>query len=268
MVMKFLKTNYMLSMSILIIMGLVILCTSYYIENNFWQNFLDDIASIFIVSGSVAIVSELFLKDKLTEFILEKLEIKEEITQAGLVSIVENQEFNFGKYFDSSKGEIDIVHVYSRSWTTRHISKIKEKIKNSNCKIRVILLNPESEFVCGLAKYTYDCSKEDLKIRMIEARKLWEDLYKEVEQVEGLKSSIKLYYTNSLPMHSLYRFDNNLIYVQSKATAGRTNNLTTIIYKKDSKNNGFYSKHLEEIEDLISVADEHLFTGSEAVAQV
>ncbi|QWH11939.1 hypothetical protein EXW38_11445 [Bacillus mycoides] len=265
--MKFLKTHYMLCMCILIAIGLVILCISYTINNNFIKNFLDDIASLFIVSAAVGVVTEAVLKDKITELILEKLKLKEETNQAGLISIVENQEFNFGEYFSMSKDEIDIVHVYSKSWTTNNISKIKDRIKNSNCKIRVVLLNPESEFVDGLAKYTYNCSKEDLKRRMIEARKLWEELYKEVQHVEEANSSIELYYTNCLPMHSLYRFDDYLVYVQSKATAGRTNNLITIIYKKDSKNISFYKRHLEEIEELISVADEFTFTEAETVVQ-
>ncbi|UNP78281.1 hypothetical protein MN033_08885 [Bacillus nitratireducens] len=262
--MKFLKAHYMFCMVLFIAIGLVILCISYNVTNNFLKNFLDDIASLFIVSAAVGVITEVFLKERITEFILEKLKIKEETNQAGLISIVENQEFNFGEYFSKSKDEIDIVHVYSKSWTTNNISKIKEKIRNSNCKVRVVLLNPESEFVNGLAKYTYNCSKDDLVRRMMEARKLWEEL----QQGKGSKSSIKLYYTNCLPMHSLYRFDDYLVHIQSKATAGRTNNLPTIIYKKDSKKNNFYKKHLEEIEELISFADEFTFTEAEILVPV
>ncbi|MFJ6034611.1 hypothetical protein ACIQFL_30465, partial [Bacillus toyonensis] len=113
--MKFLRTHYMLCMFILIAIGLGILCISYTIDNNFIKNFLDDIASLFIVSAAVGVVTEVFLKDKITEFILEKLKVKEETNQVGLISIVENQEFNVGEYFSKSKDEIDIVHVYSKS---------------------------------------------------------------------------------------------------------------------------------------------------------
>lgn len=190
----------------------------------------------------------------MVNLILEKLKLKEEIDKTGIVSFHKSTDIiDYKYYFNSSKKNIDIFHVYGRTWTHSNFNLLQNKIKNSNCKIRVILVNPESKFISGLA-HTFNCTEEELKSRISEVEKIWKTLYEEKEKQKRKKtqSSLELYYTNCFPAHSLYRFDDDLIQIQSKPTIGRSSELTTIVCKKTAKTDNLYNKYLDEIEDIIA----------------
>jgi len=99
-----------------------------------------------------------------------------------------------------------------------------------------------------------NCSPTELKGRILEVEKSWRALYKEKERQRKRRSqsSLELYYTDCFPAHSLYRFDDNLIHIQSKPTKGRSNELTTIVCKKTARADDLYNKYLQEIEDIIA----------------
>lgn len=249
-----LKLRYYLGVSVFIIGGLLLLIFSQFISSNFWKNIMDDIAGALFMSGAFGLINELILKDKMIALILEKLKIKEEIDKTGILSFYKSPEvIDYKYYLSPAKKNIDIFHVYGRTWTHNNYNVLQNKVKNSNCKIRVILVNPDSKFIDGLAD-TFNCSPTELKGRILEVEKSWRALYKEKERQRKRRSqsSLELYYTDCFPAHSLYRFDDNLIHIQSKPTKGRSNELTTIVCKKTARADDLYNKYLQEIEDIIA----------------
>ena len=228
-----LTLRYYLGVASFIISGLILLIWSQYISNDFLKNIVDDIAGALFISGAFGLVNELILKDKMIALILEKLKIKEEIDKTGILSFYKSPEvIDYKYYLSPAKKSIDIFHIYGRTWTHNNYNVLQNKVKNSNCKIRVILVNPDSKFINGLAD-TFNCSPRELKGRILEVEKIWRALYKEKERQKKRRSqsSLELYYTDCFPAHSLYRFDDNLIHIQSKPTKGRSNELTTIVCK-------------------------------------
>jgi hypothetical protein len=253
-----LKLRYWLGVSAFIGVGLLLLVISQIIPNNFFKNLAEDVASALFISGAFGLISELILKDKMVSLILEKLNLKEQIDKTGVVSFHKNIDgIDFKYYFKSANKNIDIVHVYGRTWTTTHFNQLKDKLRNSNCKIRVILVHPESKFISGLA-YIYNCSEEELKGRILEVEGIWKSLYQEKQKMKRKKnqSSLELYYTNCFPAHSLYRFDDDLIQVQSKPTIGRSNDLTTIVCKRTDKADNLFNKYVSEIEEVLQDSKE------------
>lgn len=249
-----LTLRYYIGVSAFIIGGLLVLILSQaFIKSNFWQNIADDIAGALFMSGALGLVNDLILKDKMIALIIEKLKVKEEIDKTGILSFYKSSDaIKYKTFFDNSKRNIDIFHVYGRTWTNNNHNSIKNKIRNSNCKIRVILVNPNSKFLDGLAS-TFNCTSDELKRRIYEVEQMWKALYveKKKQKKRRSQSSLELYYTDCFPAHSLYRFDDKLIQVQSKPTRGRSNELTTIVCKKSTEPDNLYNKYLEEIEDII-----------------
>ncbi|MBJ8095570.1 hypothetical protein [Bacillus cereus] len=252
-----LKLRFWLGIAGFIILGLILLIISQFISNNFFKNLVDDVASALLIAGTVGFISEVTLKDKMVSLILEKLQLKEQIDKTGVVSFTKDiGDIDFRFYFKAAKKQIDIVHIYGRTWTHTNLTQIKDKLRNSNCKIRVILLHPESDFISGLTS-TYNCSEEEIRKRITDVENIWREIYQEKQRVKRRKtqSTLDLYYTKFLPMHSLYRFDGNVIQIQAKTTPGRSGDLTTIICKENSKADNLYNKYIHEIDELIEFSE-------------
>lgn len=250
-----LKNRFKIVSFVLIIVGLVIIVLKeMYVTNNLWGEILNNIAVALFIGGIFELMNEYYLKEKLVDLILEKLKLKENIDKTGITDVFSDiHDVDYRYYIKNSNKNIDIYHVYGRSWTNSNLDTIKDRLLRSNCNIRVILLSPNSKFIEGLAE-RYEITEDGLKANIKEMERTWRKLFEEKKPIKKRKtqSSLKLFYSDSFPVYSLYRFDDNIINVQSKPSKGRTTSLPIIVCKDTNKGYDLHDMYTKELEDIIS----------------
>ena len=183
------------------------------------------------------------------------MKIKEGMDLTGLEEIVPGiAEINYKYYFKNAHQNIDIVHIYARTWTNNNIDEIKERLLRSNCKVRVVLVDPESKFVPALENH-FKYPDGQLKSMINEVSLLWRDLYnknqKEKRSRKSTQGQLELYYHCGQPTNSMYRIDDRIVVVQTKSTEEKTTRMPALIFKHTNKKECFYNIYLKEIEQLI-----------------
>lgn len=252
------KLRFILAVAVLAGIGVLFLYVSEIpSEKSKWKDVLENIGIAFFFTGIFGLVQEFILKNTLVELIISKLKLKEDIERTGVESVYPDlTELNYRPLLSKATKHLDIYHVYGQTWTNTYIDTIEDRLLYSNCKIRVILVSPDSKFISGLAE-TYNGKTEDeLKKLIISAAKVWKDLYLKKVQHKGKKtqSKIELYYHSGLPANSLYRIDDKIVYVQSKMTKGKSKRLSAYVCR-DTKKTDLFDNYLFEIEALVNESE-------------
>lgn len=229
--------------------------------STFWTSTLNNIASALIITGVFSIINEYLLKDKLVELILSKLKLRETIDKTGITEIFSNiNDIDYGYLIKHSKKSIDVLHIYARTWTNNNFDELRDKILRSNVRIRVVLLSPESKLVEGLSGH-YQIPKDELINRIKEMELKWGELA-ELKHQQGRKktqSSIELYYSDYLPAYSIYKFDDQVVNVQSKPSREKTGKLPSILVKDTLKENDLFDMYTKQFEDVLKNGTEVRF---------
>lgn len=230
------------------------------------NSLISNVGSVLLVSGIYTIIDNMYLKKSLLDLIVQKVSLNKDIDSTGLIKIDSTlTNINYKEYFENAKSSIDILHNYARTWTTNNFDFIKYTVMNKECKLRVILLNPESPFISALEKH-YDYSEGELVKLIKEVSEKWKSLYCEVEEkrkhcMQKKSSSYKnkhcgtveLYYFNGQPTNSIYRIDDKIVVVTSKNSKEKSVYLPYAIYKNNGEK-GLYCTYLKEIETIINEA--------------
>lgn len=221
------------------------------ISNSTWNNILNNIASVLLVSGIVSIINEYVLRNQLIDTIYNKTGLKEDINKAGLAKIfLDINKVDYEKFFEKKCTQIDIVHVYGKSWTSKHLKMFTEKLKKEKCKIRVFLVSPDSEFIKPLSTF-YNVSEEELKTNMNSVIKMW----KEINE-KGNKGIVEVYYHKGNPTASFYKANNSIIIVNSSMAAGRDLLPPAFLYTKSDKGNeAIFDWATKQIERLLETSE-------------
>ncbi len=112
---------------------------------------ISNVGSVLLVSGIYTIVDNMYLKKSLIELVIQKVSLDKEIDDTGLIKVDSTlTNIRYKEYFENAKSDIDIIHNYARTWTTNYFDFIKNTVMNKECRLRVILLNPESPFISAL----------------------------------------------------------------------------------------------------------------------
>ena len=242
--------RFWFGIAILILLGLGIIIFGNWVNDPTLIIITSNIGLALIVSGTYGAINEVLLKDKLVEIILSKINLKESIDKTGIESVHFGIcEIDYRYYFRKAKKNIDIIHIYGRTWTNNNIEELTNKLSSSNCKIRVILLSPNSLFVPALAKY-YNITEDELRARIDEVTRLWKEAFRRGTNKRN-QASLKLYYHDGQPSNSLYRIDERIVFVQSKLTKGKTQQLPSIICTDTDKQQDLYGIYVGEIEALV-----------------
>ncbi len=218
---------------------------------NAWKSIFCSIGSVLIVSGVYNVIYEYGIRNSMFNVIRKELGIKDFIVSAGVDSIwLQLNDIPYKSLFHEVRAEIDIVHSYGNSWNEANYDYIKDVLlQKKGVTIRVILLSPKSKLVSGLYELYRKDTVEELLHSMHKSIKYWLEL-SDIAEAHG--NTIKIYYHEQNPTHSLYRFDDKIVNVNNLITKRRTSKLPTIICKKNEKfTDTLFSNYCSEIEELI-----------------
>ena len=245
-----------------VIIGIICMWLGDWLGNSLVSN----IGSVILVSGIYTIIDNMYLKKSLIELVIQKVSLDKEIDETGLIKVDSVlTEIKYKEYFENAKSNIDIVHNYARTWTTNYFDFIRDTVMNKECRLRVILLNPESPFVSALEGH-YGYAEGHLVELIHEVTNKWKSLYCDVEEKRKACSkrtsstyknkhcgSVELYYFNGQPTNSLYRIDEKIVVVNAKSSKEKSVYLPYTIFQ-DNGEKGLYNIYLKEIETIIKEA--------------
>ncbi|MCI8409690.1 MAG: hypothetical protein HFJ09_10560 [Lachnospiraceae bacterium] len=240
------------------IIGILCICSG--------NSLVSNVGSVLLVSGIYTVIDNMYLKKSLIELIIQKVRLDKEIDDTGLIK-VDSTLTNIGykEYYENAQSYIDIIHNYARTWTTNNFDFIRDTVMNKECKLRVVLLNPESPFIPALEAH-YGYAEGHLVELNNEVTDKWKSLYRDVEEKREacLKKksstyknkhcgSVELYYFNGQPTNSIYRIDDKIIVVNAKNSKEKSVYLPYTIFQ-DNGEKGLYHIYLKEIETIINEA--------------
>lgn len=161
----------------LLIVGFVLLVASEFIKEGIIKSITNQVSLAILISGVLGTIDQYFLKDNLVNLILDKLKIKSDVNSTGIEEILADiNRINYDEYFKKSRKNIDIVHIYGRTWTNNYIDEIMDRVKNSKCNVRIVLVHPDLLFVPALERhFNYDEGK--LKELIEEVTSIWKHKY-------------------------------------------------------------------------------------------
>ncbi len=170
----------------------------------------------------------------------------------GLKKVYTNVEnINYNDIIQNTKQYIDIVHIHGMTWTNSNRNALKNKLKDEDITIRVVLLdnrniffNPYADFIGQEGKYLNNKTAEVLDI--------WKAIYNEATS-NGKKSGAKLfiYFHDGFPSKSLYRFDNQIISNPAVMTKSKSPMMPTVYCEKNENPNCLFNVYFDEINWLI-----------------
>lgn len=232
------------------------------------SGFASEIGSILMISGVYTIIESYYLERSLVDMVIDKVSLDKNIDEKGLIKLGDTlSEISYSEYFKKANSNIDIVHIYARTWTNNNYDFIKKAVMNTQCTLRIILLNPNSKFVPALEEH-FGYKEGDLVKLITEVSDKWKELHKDVtlkkevftnkklrRQRKNYDSKhygkVELYYYNGQPSNSLYRIDDKMIVVEAKTSNIKSINLPYFVY--ENRNNlSMYKVYLNEIENIIS----------------
>lgn len=228
---------------------------------------VSNVGSVLLVSGIYTVIDNMYLKKSLIELVIQKVSLDKDIDDTGLIKIdAVLTNIKYKEHFERATSNIDIVHNYARTWTTNYFDFIRNTVMNTECHLRVVLLNPESPFIPALEKH-YGYVEGHLVELINEATGKWKFLYYDVEEKRKacLKKksstyknkrcgSVELYYFNGQPTNSIYRIDDKIIVVNAKSSKEKSVYLPYTIFQNNGEK-GLYHIYLKEIESIIKEAE-------------
>ncbi|MFT4407921.1 hypothetical protein [Bacillus cereus] len=257
------KSEYSVSNFIAILLTIIFSIVFFYISellpsSTIWKAILSNIGAALLISGVFTGFNEYFMKDKLVEMIFAKLKLKEDIQKTGIdETILDWAKVDYGYYIKNAKNTIDVFQTYGETWTKMNQDHFVSSLLNSDCKIRVFLMSPDSKFLPALADQ-YGKTPEELKATIERVKKLWEDIYerKSEQRERATQSELHLYFHDLLPSRSIYRMDDKVIVVDTTMMKGRSSKLPVLICSNTKKTNDFYDYYVNELDQLVLNAKE------------
>ena len=248
-----LKIKYIAVAWALLAGGVLFLGISNMITNVNFGSFINDIGSAILISGILGVIDQYILQDSLVGLILDKLKIKESVNNTGLEELLPGmQEVNYKYYFKDAKKNIDIVHIYGKTWTNNNIDEISDRVVKGNCKVRVVLVDPESLFVPALEEH-FRYENGELSKLIKDVSKMWKMKYdkKQEQKKRATQGTIELYYHKGQPTNAMYRIDDRIIVVQTKTSQEKTTRMPAMIFKDTNKEDCIFNIYNREIEQII-----------------
>ena len=180
-------------------------------------------------------------------------EVPTNITRLGIKNAYEDiSDIQYHVMIKNTRSCIDIVHIHGSTWTNKVRVYLREKMKDPNMTIRILLLDPRSVFFEPVARFIGQDAAA-LRRRLEDVMNTWERTYSEATLHRTRKGAkVLLYLTQSFPTQSVYRIDDMIIVNPSCMTKDKTPLLPTLCCENVKNGDGFFNNYVAQIELMIA----------------
>ena len=204
-------------------------------------------------------ITDLLSDDKLLELHPEWLERKkQDPNDHGIVdTYIDVDEIDYKKLIEGAK-EIDIVHIYGKSWTNNQRGSLAKSLKKPETVIRAVFLSPISIFSAPYANFI-KTEHAGMVSSLKETILYWQGIYG-----TNPVGKLILHIADFFPSKSLYRFDKSIIVNPSRMVRSREPDLPTLLCRDiETGKPSFFSIYSNEINAIIKLPSTVCFDMSE-----
>jgi hypothetical protein len=179
-------------------------------DYSIWQNIIRDVSAFLIVTFTITLFWELWIRRAFLNEILSKIQLSAEIKLAGLTGITDTFQkgIDWESLFCKAK-KIDIFLAYGRTWRNTHIENLKKLASDKEVRMRIIFPDPENEENVSELSRRFNYTPKKVKDLIEEGVKDFQEIRK-ISLDNGARVSI--WYLSATPQFSFYRFDNTIIF--------------------------------------------------------
>jgi hypothetical protein len=190
-------------------LGLLWVSSSFSKNNPIWfGNVLPAFASVIATSGIFALIYEIFIRKQQTDFVLESIELKESIIEAGLVNLESNYlDFDFSKAIKEAR-TIRLFVLYAHVWLNRFSIEIKDHLNSDNSSLVLCVPSFDNDFIKPLSMQ-FGYTEDEIKQKIGESISIF--VIPSIRKGLGDKTTVKVYMHNARPSYSMYQFDNKVL---------------------------------------------------------
>lgn len=216
-----------------------------------WRSLIQTVGSLLVVTGLISIAWELLCKRSLTEEVLARAGLSNDITKAGLTTIQENFRNTTPLWNTLLADATDLIFFvcWAESWRKDYYSLL-EGILRRGGKITVILPDPQHQYtVQTLSTHFGNYTLDQIVEKISRARNQYENLSKEYGCQKGL---LEIWFIKRSPLFSWYRVDNKHAVFAFYAHRGYMSGAVPVPMIVVHKGGYLYDFATKEMEFLIS----------------
>lgn len=162
---------------------------------------------------------------------------------------------DYADFIPSVQSAMDIVHIHGLTWTNHNRNMLKEKLKDPNVSVRVVLLDVHGRFFDA---YSEHISKNSAYLfeKTVDVLDIWKTIYLEATN-NGLQKGARLsvLFHNGFPGKSIYRFDDTIISNPVTMIQPKTSKMPTYVCTKNNyEQKCLYYPYKSEIDWLVENA--------------
>jgi len=264
--MKILKKNFKVTqfqIIVLLVLVIIIFVSRFVIQEKISSDlsfFIINISSAIIASILVGIYYDNSIRRELSDEILSKVKLRDEVVRSGIVSYYSSfTDIPLRNYFESSKNVEIYVH-YAQTLFNQ-IGDILEKfVQVKKNELNIFLLHEDNKFLVGLGAHwgfnDIESDENHLKNKINASTQLLLKTFKDLQSKNKLKAKIRIYKLKRHPVfYSFYFFDDYIIFVPSKLVQNKNFKPLAFIAKKGNSDGDIYDKCFAEINDIKSTVD-------------
>jgi len=206
------------------------------------QAVIRDLGGLFVVSIAITLIWELCAKRAFSDELLTKANISQQISRSGLIHLVHNpHEINWKDYIESSKN-IELFFTYGKNWRSTHENELHEFAMRQGTELRVVLPNPENDYLLDELTMKYDKTIDELRNRILSARKDYSKIRVKYN------ANISIWYTNLTPIFTLYKFDKVAV-ISLQSYENRKGGVPHLVAKKGGSLYAFINRQFQSFSE-------------------
>lgn len=238
-----------LILAVIIIVGLLLfLVQSVYCQvNTFWYNLFGNVANALLITGTLTLLYEIFMRKQRDEELSKLFNITLSIKRSGLQNIyTDSSVYDYGDIIENATTFSAIMNDGLR-WVQNNSIKLQRRFSRAHTVTEFFIVDPDGAFFQALAIKT-DKQENELRQKIENSVNLLKDTF---NKSEG-KGTLKIYYLKNYPTQSIFYSDKRII-VTSYQTSGGRSIIPLFEYEYTDKNESI-GLHLQK--DLAKVRDE------------
>lgn len=245
---------------IILVCFVIILAAKLYLKNiisDEWISFFINLTTAVTAGIVVGIYFDLSVRRELTDEILSKISLKEELIKSGLVEYHSSWTSIKSKlplYFNKAK-KVDIYANYASTVLNDLDEALNRFLQVKKNEINIYILHDKNPFISGLgAHWGFENEGTDearIRQKITSSIETLRNVCKELSSKNKLKARIGVYQLNRHPVfYSFYRFDDLLVFVPSKIVQAKSFKPMSFVAINTKYEDDLYKKCSTELDDI------------------
>lgn len=212
------KKNYILVLSILIILGLLcFICQSIWLRNYpIWNAVFGNLGCVLLISGTLELLHKVILRHEEEKEMEELFGVSLAIRQSGLKTIMTNSSNYDYTAIISESNDFSVIINDGLRWIGNNSQLLEDRFNKRATNTEFYFVNPNGLFAEALAQKT-SVELDFLKSKIEQSISLLESTYNKSQK----QGELKIYFLKNYPTQTLFYSERKVIITPYQTSGGR-----------------------------------------------